>query len=285
MNYLFFLIKIILDQSQFSNSRQTATTDNTYQENFSYDANGNILNLQRNGIASQLNMDNLTYIYKTHTDGRKSNQLIQVQDAVASSNYTDDIDTQNASNYTYNAIGNLVSDAQEEIQKIDWTVYGKIKSIKRIAASTKADLEFAYDARGNRVAKIVKPATLNNPATWTTTYYVRDASGNTMATYERKNDNPDLFLEEQNLFGSSRLDVLTRNVNLTTSPVATPNLFTSTLGLKHYELSNHLGNVLSVVSDRKLPHNNAGTIDYYNADVVSTTDYYAFGSAMPSRIM
>ncbi|MBI3235042.1 MAG: RHS repeat-associated core domain-containing protein, partial [Bacteroidetes bacterium] len=50
------------------------------------------------------------------------------------------------------------------------------------------------------------------------------------------------------------------------------------------ELSNHLGNVLVTVSDRKL-HVSAGgtTVDYYNADVITATDYYPFGLDMPGR--
>ena len=52
-----------------------------------------------------------------------------------------------------------------------------------------------------------------------------------------------------------------------------------------YEKDNWLGNVNVVVSDKKLPvdDNNDGTVDYYTADVLSATDYYAGGSPMPSR--
>jgi RHS repeat-associated protein len=46
-----------------------------------------------------------------------------------------------------------------------------------------------------------------------------------------------------------------------------------TLGRREYELVNHLGNVLATVSDVKLPA----------ARVLSHTDYYAFGGAMPGR--
>ena len=54
---------------------------------------------------------------------------------------------------------------------------------------------------------------------------------------------------------------------------------------KKYELSNHLGNVLAVVSDRKIPTdaNANGVHNYYRADVTSATDYYAFGMAKPGR--
>ena len=56
-------------------------------------------------------------------------------------------------------------------------------------------------------------------------------------------------------------------------------------GLKAYELTNHLGNVLVTVSDRKIAvdANTDGTVDYYNADVINAQDYYAFGMLMPGR--
>lgn len=52
-----------------------------------------------------------------------------------------------------------------------------------------------------------------------------------------------------------------------------------------YELSNHLGNVLTVITDRKIPvdANNDFITDYYLPDVISSTDYYAFGQSMPGR--
>jgi len=50
-------------------------------------------------------------------------------------------------------------------------------------------------------------------------------------------------------------------------------------------LSNHLGNVLVTISDKKIgvDANNDGTIDYYNADVVTASDYYPGGMDMPGR--
>jgi RHS repeat-associated protein len=54
---------------------------------------------------------------------------------------------------------------------------------------------------------------------------------------------------------------------------------------KQLELSNHLGNVLVTVSDKKIGvDNNAdGIIDYYTADVISAQDYAPFGSLLPGR--
>jgi RHS repeat-associated protein len=55
-------------------------------------------------------------------------------------------------------------------------------------------------------------------------------------------------------------------------------------GEKFFEWSNHLGNVLATVSDRKIAHSsNSSAIDYYTADVISAQDYYPFGMIMPGR--
>ena len=47
------------------------------------------------------------------------------------------------------------------------------------------------------------------------------------------------------------------------------------LGEKEYELTNHLGNVLAVVSDKRLPND--------EPDVISASDYYPYGMLMPDR--
>jgi RHS repeat-associated protein len=56
-------------------------------------------------------------------------------------------------------------------------------------------------------------------------------------------------------------------------------------GQKQYELTDHRGNVMAVVSDRKkgVDENTDGAIEYYNADVVNAVDYFPFGSQMPGR--
>ncbi len=56
-----------------------------------------------------------------------------------------------------------------------------------------------------------------------------------------------------------------------------------TLGNKKYELSNHLGNVLSVISDNKIGIGTNGVADYYEPLVISESDYYPFGMAMKER--
>ncbi len=308
----------------------TSTSNGDYANFFTYDANGNLASQKRDGITStQIPMDELTYFYYKNdftvyagtAPLNATNRLAHVTDAVVNSLYTDDLENQVVGNYTYDQIGNLESDAQEEIANIDWTVYGKVKSITRTTNThNKPDLEFEYDASGNRIMKLVKPRTagvINPQKDWTYTYYVRDAQGSVLAVYERyyldliSTINDVFALKEQNVFGSSRLGIVQYddfplvNASFTisgyngdgtfnnvtgfnpndVSPPIGP-LHARELGNKLYEMTNHLGNVLTVVSDRKIGVDLTpadGIVDYYLADVVSATDYYAFGSTMPGR--
>jgi RHS repeat-associated protein len=57
---------------------------------------------------------------------------------------------------------------------------------------------------------------------------------------------------------------------------------TVTRGNKFFELSNHLGNVLSVVSDFKT-WTTEGGIGFYEAQVKAATDYYPFGQPITGR--
>src|SRR5690554_8156567 len=92
---------------------------------------------------------------------------------------------------------------------------------------------------------------------------------------------------DQTLYGSSRIGqeqigeiIASSDLNLVNINTATQNI----IGDRYFEMSNHLGNVLEVVSDRKLPVNDGnGNIDYFLADVVSYSDYYPYGMQMPGR--
>ncbi|MCC5916980.1 MAG: hypothetical protein JJU02_06595 [Cryomorphaceae bacterium] len=58
------------------------------------------------------------------------------------------------------------------------------------------------------------------------------------------------------------------------------NRYVTERGAKRYELKNHLGNVQSVITDKRILNslNNS-----FTADIVSTNDYYGFGMVMPGR--
>jgi RHS repeat-associated protein len=276
------------------------TNPAAYATDYTYDAMGNILTQKRNGGgASPVALDELTYNYHTTTDGLVSNRLYHVDDAVTSTNYTDDIDDQGtfnnthttietANNYGYDELGNLVRDVQEDIAAIEWTVYGKIKKVTRTGSSTKADLEFGYDAGGNRLWKKVTPKGAG--AVVKTFYYLRDAQGNEMCRYVKYINTASQTMyvsEEHSIYGSSRVGVDNRKDTLYMGTTYTPTwggMGTNTreLGEKSFELSNHLGNVLVTVSDKLVYKTSSGTI-YFEAEITSITDYYPFGSCISIR--
>ncbi|MCP9751022.1 RHS repeat protein [Ferruginibacter sp. HRS2-29] len=252
----------------------TPVRTSNYHEEVKYDPNGNILGYLRNGTTENsgpLEMDSLNYEYIANT-----NKLKRVSDKTAySNNYKSDIDHQSdATNYTYDAIGNLIQDKAEGITAIDWTVYGKIKSITK---TNGAIIEYSYDASGNRISQTNTKGSIVKR-----TYYVRDASGNIMSIYGMTDT---LKQKEINLFGSSRLGIYNVNIDVQNCTIAPPEITKFIRGNKLFELTNHLGNVLATVSDKKtqVPASGNITVDYYTAEVVTATDYYPFGMLMPLR--
>gem|GEM_PF-3674828 len=267
-----------------SNSWINDQTSNNYSSSYSYDANGNILNLHRSamdGIAAK-DMDEFTYQY---TNG--NNRLRHVTDPVNANNFNNDIDNQNSDNYTYDRLGNLTKDEAEDIINISWNLSGKVNEIEK---SDGTNIKFRYDALGNRIAKAI-----NDTITW----YVRDASGNMMSTYESKAANNGLnnsveYIKWQsaNLYGSSRLGQYQLNEIIGGSLYSVPQNSLSTIQREHYsffrgqdqyELSNHLGNVLTTVSDRKRFELDANGESEYVVDVMSASDYYPGGMLMASK--
>jgi RHS repeat-associated protein len=270
----------------------TLATNTKHKENgIVYDANGNILNFQRNQETSLL-MDNLTYNYYPN-----SNKLSSVSDAVASTVSTLDIDTQAADNYLYDGSGNLIEDKSEKLT-VQWSPYGKVKSLVRIIPKTATifkpfETNYGYDAAQNRVMKRT-----NESGDTTRTFYIRDAQGNVMSVYTLRFGV--YTWTEQHLYGSSRIGLSEPKVAWNTVGVATtnpmyvvmyngPGIDTSKYylhleGNKRYEISNHLGNVMSVITDRKRGAGvSAGAYTYYLPAVLSASDYYAFGMEMPGR--
>ncbi|MGB0175926.1 MAG: RHS repeat domain-containing protein, partial [Owenweeksia sp.] len=266
------------DPVQVNNDFDALGASDDYRVNLTYDANGNIKSLKRNGYlaSGSLYMDQLQY----HYDETLKNRLLYVADTVSSDKYTMDIDQQ-ASILNYDAIGNIISDHNENIPYITWLANGKIKTIVRANTGNDSDLEFEYDAMGNRVTKIEKirvNGTLLSEDNWIYTHYVRDASGNIMAVYrevmggclgcqhQSATHKIELQLKEHSLYGSDRLGIWAGNrkqtrevvLNAGSPPTVSDLLFidyeddapyySRKPGDKIYELKNHLGNVLVTVS-------------------------------------
>lgn len=217
----------------------TGSYYDTYRMDLSYDFNGNIKTLFRNGTNSALkagtsySMDNLTYGYKTVLNGAtvNSNQLYGLKDLGTAANYSEDIEAPSSAipsyntstnRFNYDAIGNLISDKGEYISLIEWTIDRKVRRITRDQAAlvsagvTKSDIEYEYNASRQRAVKIEKPRdpvtkALTTPQNWLYTFYSYDASGNVMAVYSKtysyvNNVNKNtLALSEHHIYGSDRL--------------------------------------------------------------------------------
>ena len=56
--------------------------------------------------------------------------------------------------------------------------------------------------------------------------------------------------------------------------------FYSESGAKNHELTNQLGNVLTIITEKKLPVCSSNNIFYFIEDLVSATDYSPFGAPL-----
>lgn len=230
-----------------------STASDAFKSTYEYDANGNILNLKRfdqNGTK----MDDMDYTYASN----QNNKLTQVTDNEAVNILMGRGDMEGTHTYGYDAVGNMTVQAGPErlnvngvpglytvTTNIDWTVYGKIRQIKKSITGPasviyKEELNFSYDASGNRIKKefwkdaaptpTTTPNGLKDPNEITTTYYVRDAQDNVMGTYKQYFDISDgkykIDLIEEAIYGTERIGQNIRKLTLqsanTASAITTP---------------------------------------------------------------
>ena len=109
-----------------------------------------------------------------------------------------------------------------------------------------------------------------------------------MAIYEKTLDHNNSTLshqiKERYIYGSNRVGTFIEEAEMIGSST-TNTTFSHHLGARNYELVNHLGNVLAVVSDApiKVDTNNDHLRDYNLPTLLSSQDYYPFGSLMRER--
>ncbi len=130
---------------------QTQVT-NAYDENISYDKNGNITTLNRKGngdpqIGATL-IDDLTYVYRSNN----SNQLLKVTDGPNGNDAQGFIDANKTDDYTYDANGNLRTDANKGITEI---IYNHLNLPTKITFGTKGTISYLYTANGEKMQKTV----------------------------------------------------------------------------------------------------------------------------------
>jgi len=230
----------------YDRSTTTAVTGDAFSEKgITYDINGNITALTRYSSTNTL-MDQIAY---TYGNSSRPNQLSKVNDS-ATDNTFGGLPS-GESSFTYNAIGQMVSRTEGGVTEYyNYTPYALVEGVYTDATLTTPKVRYAYDESGFRYWK--KEYTT---ADKTETFYIRDASGNILATYEKKGA-ASIAQTELPVYGSGRIGVLTRGDMSTT-----------------YELSDHLGNV------RALFGKDASSA----VRMVGYTDYYPYGMTMPNR--
>jgi RHS repeat-associated protein len=213
------------EYSHGTNSFTKDVNDNYAVNNITYDVHGNIKTLKRNAYGSYKDMDNLTYNYSSGN----ANRLSYISDAYGNNTTLQDIASQSSGNYQYNNIGQLTSNAADNIS-FNYDVTGKVSSYT-LPGGTGA---YYYDDAGFR--STVETVTEQR------THYVRDLSGNIMAVYNEGGDPI-----EYPIYGSDRIGIAYET--------------DGTLAY-NYELKDHLGNVRATFSKDDLT-DATGYADYY----------------------
>ena len=139
---------------------------NSYNESLTYDKNGNILSLHRNGgldsPTTVIEIDDLAYTYDTS----KKNQLVKVvDDSNSTQGFTNGASGTN-NDYTYDSYGNLKTDLNKGITGIKYNHLNLPVEVKFDNSETKK-INYIYNAAGVKLRKEV-----NDNGTITTTDYL-----------------------------------------------------------------------------------------------------------------
>ena len=210
-------------------------------KNISYDKNGNILTLKRTGSFYSTEIDNLIYTYDN------GNKLLKVVDNGSTYNNLKDEGFKDGTNtgndYTYDANGNMISDANKGITSITYN-HLNLPTYVSVASSSNGggNIQYIYDATGVKQRKIAY--------SWVGGTTTTDYAGNHI--YE---DNTLQFFNHAEGYVSPEL------------------VSGSVVGWNYvYQYKDHLGNVRLTYSDS----DENGQISA-SAEIIEESNYYPFG--------
>lgn len=242
----------------YNNSSNAITQRGEYSENgntgfnITYDKNGNINRLTRKAY-NNVTLDDLTYTYNS-----ADNKLTSIVDAAINSyNQNTNFRTPSTSvpsNFAYNAIGQMTASLAENIGLIDYFPDGKIKKITFTNNNT---AEYEYGAMGEKL----KSKCFNYSANqYKYTWYVGP------------------YIYEFDQAGSNTFNIKEAKVSGGVIRVSGTNVGT---GYLVYQITDHLGNIRATFT-KKDPAN-FGNATGTGIEILSYSDYYAFGGQLPGR--
>lgn len=144
-----------LNRLRFAAYEKNGDATSAYDENLTYDKNGNIATLIRYGEldtqAGKNLIDNLGYSYSTNT-----NRLISVVDNSNNTSGFNDIN-KTGDDYTYDFNGNMITDKNKNITAI---AYNHLNLPKKITFGSAGSIEYIYNATGQKLEKNVTDGTV-----------------------------------------------------------------------------------------------------------------------------
>ncbi len=242
----------------YNNSSNAITQRSEYSENgntgfnITYDRNGNINRLTRKAY-NNTTLDDLTYTY-----GTTDNKLTAIVDAAVNSyNTTFNFKTPSNSStspFSYNAIGQMTASPAEGISTIDYFPNGKIKKVTFANSNT---CEYEYGAMGEKLkSKYYNYSNGKYKYTWYVGPYIYECDQAGANTFQ---------IKEAKITGGV-IRVGASSVNS---------------GYIVYHITDHLGNVRA--SFTKKDPANFGNVSGTGIEILSYSDYYAFGGQLPGR--
>lgn len=193
-----------------------------------------------NAVFAASKMDELTYHYNAG-----SNKLQYVTDAVSSTAYAGDLDSQPSNNYAYDGNGNMIQDLEKGI---GYVLYD-INNLPIRVCKTNGDvIDYIYDSRGERAKKIAA-----NFSTW----YINGVGSKTS------------FIKTSNINDSY-------TVNLYGNDAIGQARVVGGVPIRYYYLKDHLGSIRATINGTD--GSVASYDDYYPFGMVMDNRSASFGN-------
>lgn len=205
--------------------------------NVSYDKNGNILGLQRNGQVYSSLIDDLQYSYN------QGNKLISVDDIAPNSSKDEGFKDGDSigNDYAYDGNGNMISDANKGITSITYNHLNLPTSININNADHNGTISYIYDATGTKLQKNVLTNGDSSPK-------VTDYAGN----YIYENNNLQFFSQPEGYIEPKNPDNLSQGFDYI------------------YQYKDHLGNI-------RLSYKDVSSNSTPSLEIQKESNYYPFG--------